>query len=168
MQLHNFAGRDSWGYSRCHLVRVSEQTWRTPNPVVPATCASGKSNEGSLPHTDPRQVMSPNTSQTLPQDPFWMQEPPRLNANLRSETSFARCKEEGTPTSMEGFDVKEEPESPGFRRRRDFATKSTCSVTTGAVRRPRGFSPLSGHENWSYRTTLDLCHECTKVRSVCV
>ena len=89
------------------LERLGEQC----NPVNPATCASGESNIGNMPQTDPRQVVSPNSNQTL-------QDPPQLDAYLRPEELSRKRKEEETPTlapKREEFDVKEEPESPGLR-----------------------------------------------------
>ena len=63
--------------------------------------------------------MSSNSSQTLPQDPFHVQRPPRVETYLRSdEPSNKREEEEETSTpapKREELDVKEEPESPGLR-----------------------------------------------------
>ena len=62
------AGRDSRGYGRATLLECLERLGVQSNPAVPATLASGERNEGNLSRADPRQVMSPNASQTLPQD----------------------------------------------------------------------------------------------------
>ena len=61
--------------------------------------------------------MSPSTSQTLPQDPFRTQEPPRVETSVGPENSSTQCKEEETLSSapkQEEFDVKDEPESLGL------------------------------------------------------
>ena len=65
---------------------------------------------------NPRQVMSPNSSQALPQDPFHMQVPnPEADDNVRTNNSPVKCKEEESspaymPAKEEAY-VKEEPES---------------------------------------------------------
>ena len=67
---------------------------------------------------DPQIIINRRTRDRLwAQDPFRMQEPPRVDTNVRPENSSTRSKEEETPTSVhkkEEFDVKEEPASPGL------------------------------------------------------
>ena len=113
------SGTDSKGFGSASLAECLDRLGGLSNLAAPATCASGESNEGNLSQTDPRQVMSPSFSQTLPQDPFHVQEHSREDdSRVRPENSFTRCKKEETPTSVpkkKEFDVKEEPESPGSR-----------------------------------------------------
>ena len=111
------AGRSSRGFGRASFLECLDRLGKRLNPAIPATCASGVSDVGNLSQTHQRQVMSPNSSQTLPQDPLHVQDPPRVDTYLRSEETSSKCEEE-TPTSApkrEEFDVKEEPESPGLR-----------------------------------------------------
>ena len=128
------AGSDSWGYSRATLLECLNRLGEQSNPV--ATCASGETNGGSLPHTDPRQVMSPNTSQTLPQDPFRMQESPQVNTNLRSETPLHQAQggRDANLGAPKGRIRRQGGAGVSWcRRGSDLTTKSTFSSTTEAT-----------------------------------
>ena len=131
------------GYGRGTFSECLESLEGQHNSVNPATCASGESNVGNVPQTDPRQVVSPSSNQTLPQEPLHMQDQPRLEAYLGPEEAASKCKEEETP-KREEFDVKEEPVSPGLREG-EATQPSQPSVATGAVRRPRNYNLLPRH-----------------------
>ena len=112
------AGEASMGYGSASLAECIDRMGTQPNTTSLATCASGEGNIGSSPYTNPRQVMSPKPSQTLPQDPFhgknhlgW-----KLTSDLMSPPSSVRRRRH-QPHGPRGknFDVKEEPESPGLR-----------------------------------------------------
>ena len=112
------AGGSSRGIGSASLVECLDMTGAQLNTTNPATCASGEGYVGSLPHADPRQAMSRSSSQALPQDPFHVQEPPRVDNHRRSDEPSNKCREKETSTpapKREEFDVKSEPESPGLR-----------------------------------------------------
>ena len=67
------AGGSTRAFGSASLTTCLNRMGRQLNTTNPATCASGEGSVGSLPHADPRQVMSPNSSQTLPQYPFHVQ-----------------------------------------------------------------------------------------------
>ena len=92
----------------------------TKTRLRPAACASEGAAEYYRVQSYPRQVMSPNLSQTLSQDPFHMQVPSReADANVRTKDSSTECKDDDPTTSVpkmvpakeDFFDVKEEFES---------------------------------------------------------
>ena len=67
---------DSRGYGSASLMEcLNRSLSRVPNLAAPAACASEGAAEYFRSQPNPRQVMSPNSSQTLPQDPFHMQVP---------------------------------------------------------------------------------------------
>ena len=106
------------GYGSASLTKCLNIMAGRINTTIPATCASGESDVDNLSQANPRQVMSPSSSQTLSQDPSHVQVPPPVEAYLRPEEPSSTCKEEETPTSVlkrEEFDVKEEPESPSLK-----------------------------------------------------
>ena len=117
------AGRSPRGYGSASLIeclsRIGQQQNNTTNA---ATCFSVESNIGNLPQADPRQVLSPNSGQTLPQDPVHVQDPSWVETYLRPEEPSSKCKKEETPSSApkrKEFDVK--------KRKRN-------NIATGAVR----------------------------------
>ena len=64
---------DSRGYgSASHMECVDRSLSKVPSLAVPAACASEGAAEYLRSQSNPRQVVSPNSSQTLPQDPFRM------------------------------------------------------------------------------------------------
>ena len=85
--------------------------------AAPAACASEGAPEYYRSQPHPRQVMSPNSSQTLPQD---LSAPNReADANVRTKVSSTKSKYEESTTSVpmmvpvkeDFFDVKEDLES---------------------------------------------------------
>ena len=102
-------------------------------PLLPATLGKVK----AMFHLFTPTVMSPNLSQALPQCSAQVHDPSQVDAYV--QLADHQCKKEETPASkseQELYDVKEEPESSQFRRRRDSSIKSSFAVVIGAVRRP--------------------------------
>ena len=113
------AGGSSKGIGSASLRECLDRMGAQLNTTNPATCASGEDCVGSSPHANPRQAMSPNSSQALPQGRFHVQdsEPPWVGTYLRSDEPSNKRKEEETSTpapKKEEFDVQEEPESCVF------------------------------------------------------
>ena len=88
--------------------------------LPPSACASESAAEYYRTQSLPRQVMNPNSSQTLRKDPFYPQAPSRgADANVRTKHSSTDCKDEESTTSVPKmvpvkenlFNVKEEFES---------------------------------------------------------
>ena len=99
----------------CGSASLMEIFSRLPKLNAPAACASQGAAEVLGAQANPRQVMSPNSSLTLPQDPFGFQAPkPEAGTDARDETS-PKCEEGACSTSAPSVkvqqEVKEEPES---------------------------------------------------------
>ena len=110
------ADLDSRGYGSASLAECLDRLGGVSILAALAVCASEGAAEYYRPQPNPRQVVSPSSSQTLPQDTSHTQVPNReADANVRTENSPAKCKEEEASTTStpakEDFDVKEEPES---------------------------------------------------------
>ena len=106
------------GFGSASLKECLKRIGAQPRTTIPATCASGEGSKDSSLSTNPRQVMSPKPDRTFPQDPFHVQEAPRVDVYLRPDEPSNKCKEEETSASepkREEYDIKEEPESPGLR-----------------------------------------------------
>ena len=59
--------------------------------------------------SNPRQVMSPNSSPNLPQDPFRLQRPkPEAYANVRTESGHPKCKEDDASCASVSVKVQQE------------------------------------------------------------
>ena len=113
------AGLDSRGYGSASLTECLDRLSRVPNLAAPAACASEGAVEYFRSQPNPRQVVSPNSSQTLPQDPFYTQVPhPKADAKVGTKNSPAKCKEEGSskPTICVEDERPHESEIPDSNR----------------------------------------------------
>ena len=77
----------SRGFGSVSLAECLDRMGTQSSTTFPATCASGEGNEstGSSPHSTPQQVMTPNSSQTFPQDPFRTRKPPQVDTHPRHQ-----------------------------------------------------------------------------------
>ena len=100
----------SGGYGSASLLEYLGRLGAQPNTSAPATSHSEGGQDVAPPYqTDPPQVMSPNQSQTLPQDPAQVQIPPQVSPH--DHPVEHRCKKEEaseTKPEQEMFEVKEE------------------------------------------------------------
>ena len=104
---------DSRGYGSASLTEVLNSL---PNLTALAACASQGAAEILGFQSNSRQVMSPNSSPNLPQDPFRLHMPnPEADTNVRTETRHPKCKEDDASNASVPVqaqqEVKEEFES---------------------------------------------------------
>ena len=91
----------SRGYRSAGLTERLNRLGGIPRLADPATCASEGAAEYYRSQPYPRQVMSPNSSQTLPQDTYYTQAPNRkADANARTKESSVKSEDEESSTSV--------------------------------------------------------------------
>ena len=112
-------GLCSRGYGSASFAECLDRLGEIASGSNPATCASegAAGDDMSHTHTHTRQVVSPNSNQSLPQNSFQMPGPAReVDSRVRTEDSSAKCKEEEkSATSMHGRRVRREGRTRGYQ-----------------------------------------------------
>ena len=143
------ADLDSRGYGSAGLAECLDRLGGVPSLAAPAACASDGAAEYYLSQPSLRQVMSPNSSQTLPQDPFHVHPTQEADACVRTRNSPVKCKEEASMASMpakEEFDVKEEPEEFGVKEEPESESGGSRNGTPAQASQPSVLENERPHE----------------------
>ena len=83
------------------LTEYLDRVGYVPELTAPAACASEGAAEYYRTQSHLRQAMSPNSSQTLPQNPFQTQAPSRgAGANVQTKDPSTECKDDDSTTSI--------------------------------------------------------------------
>ena len=140
---HPGADKDTRGYGSSSLAEVLNSL---PTFCDPAACASQGAAGFLGVQSDLRQVMSPNLSLNLPQDPFRLQAPkPEADTNVRTETRLRREEEDASSAPAPSIKVQQEAKQEFWVNLRRLQHPTTGSI------KPSIFS-WSWEAVWAWQT----------------